>query len=308
MQRHSAMPDAGTDLESEDSSTVFSRPNLVILILSTLVLSYWMVPSNEEAARRLLNDGQVQRAAAVIRNDGNAVIEPHIETLSDDDRLNLLEAMLQPESRTNDVAAQTRKFHHLLSGLSDLSKAQAIIDEHLEDLDKSVASSLFLSLGDMASDRADPAEAGRAYAKATEAMPANGSVILKIVQNWRAQNNSGRALAALENWLNNNNPSAVEKEGVLALHITLLRENSQSGRAFDLVLPTLKEPLTEEAVTLVEKLAGESSRTKDAVPVMVKYFESTPTFGPKPLTVNFVDQTVTGNLTGITRRWNWGDR
>ncbi len=40
---------------------------------------------------------------------------------------------------------------------------------------------------------------------------------------------------------------------------------------------------------------------------VVKYFETSAVKGPKPHTVNFEDQTFLGNLTGVSRRWTWGD-
>jgi PKD repeat protein len=40
---------------------------------------------------------------------------------------------------------------------------------------------------------------------------------------------------------------------------------------------------------------------------VVTYAATSALQGPKPHTVNFQDQTVLGNLTGVSRRWTWGD-
>lgn len=56
---------------------------------------------------------------------------------------------------------------------------------------------------------------------------------------------------------------------------------------------------------------GNTATASLATPVLIRpvvtYAATSPVSGPTPLKVNFEDQTDTGNLTGLSRRWTWGD-
>jgi tetratricopeptide (TPR) repeat protein len=261
--------------ESEyPSSTVFSPLSLVLIIAITLVLSYWMVPSNQEAARRLLNDGQVQRAAAMIRAED----APEAETaaaavVTEEETLHLVETLLE-SSGPGEHSLEGEKFVHLLSGLAEFSKVEELISRHAETIGKAHASSLYLSLGDVALAKSHPEAASRAYALALAGDPESKALVTKMVHALRAQAKAGEALTAFENWLTTSKFQLREDEALTELYTGLLRENNQSGRAMDVVLPSLHQPPTEAEVTLIEKLTGESSRTADGIPVLLSYLKS----------------------------------
>lgn len=258
----------------ESSSTVFSPYVLTGVIATTLFASYWMVPSNEETARRLLSDGQVRRAAAVMRTQPTEEASAaDTEKVSDSDTLHLLEAMLQTGSHSTDIDATRQKFTELLRSLKDLSPVPALIHRNEGDLDDKATASLYLSLADLALSRGANDEATAAYTQALRALPSDTSVVNNIIKAWRAQNKSERALAALEQWLKAQRDFKESPEMRLT-HMTLLRENGRSGEALDLYLPGLHSPPSEDEVAMVEKLVGESSRTSDGIPVLAAFIGS----------------------------------
>ena len=295
------------------SSTVFSPLSLVLIIATTLVLSYWMVPSNQEAARRLLNDGQVQRAAAMIRSEDAP--EPELAAtavVTEEETLQLVETLLA-SSGHGEHPLEGEKFVHLLSNLSDFAMVKELISRHAETMGKAQASALYLNLGDVALAKSHPEEASRAYALALAGDPQSKALVTKIVQALRAQAKAGEALSAFDNWLTTSKFALRADEALTELYTGLLRENNQSGRAMDVVLPSLHQPPTEAEVSLIEKLTGESSRTADGIPVLLSYLKSN-TQGAKLVTSlmtdsleSELDPTIYARAKTLATYYEWQD-
>lgn len=254
--------------ESDADCTVVSPLRVALLVVVCLLICLKLIPTKTEAAMRLAADGQLSRAAALIRPDEQAVNTS--ATLSDKEARQLFVTML---TAANPGGRDTDKLSRLMLCVNDLQWVREQITTNAPDITEENFNALMENMGDVAMARQDLQSATEAYHIVCEKSP-TPQRFEKQVAAWRAKGDAKGALNALEESFKTK-PEMAENPSLQSLQITLLRETSQSGRAFDLFAKTLPPKIDEVQLTMMERLAEESDRTTDVIPLQRKWLDET---------------------------------
>ncbi len=249
-------------------STVLPAWGVVLLVAGCLFICFKLIPSKTETAMRLAADGQLSRAAAMIRPETQAV--NNSTRLSDAEARQLFVTML---TETNPGGRDTDKLSRLMLCVNDLHWIREQITTNAPDITEENFTSLMENMGDVAMSRQDLSAATESYHVVNLKSP-TAKRIEKEISAWRAKGEAKQALLTLEEFLKSK-PSLVESTNLQSLQITLLRETGQSGRAFDIVAKGLPAQLDETQLTLLEHLAEESDRTAEVTAYQRKWLEAT---------------------------------
>jgi len=259
--------EAGIGVDDADC-TVLPAWGVILLVAGCLLLCFKLIPSKTETAMRLAADGQLSRAAAMIRPETQAV--NNSTRLSDAEARQLFVTML---AETNPGGRDTDKLSRLMLCVNDLGWIREQITANAPDISEDNFTSLMENMGDVAMSRQDLSAAADAY-HTVNLKSSTTQRIEKEISAWRAKGDPKQALLTLEEYLKSR-PLIAENTNLQTLQITLLRETGQSGRAFDIVTKSLPTPFEEAQLSLLERLAEESDRTSDVTTYQQKWLEAT---------------------------------
>ena len=265
------------------------------LILVSITVAYYLLPTHRKLLERQLEDGKTQKALFTLRG------MPASEREKDSAYYTLLELRLVRElldpSDTQAVIRQILEASHgyeqfdfqdpflkellpLIMFTRDIERIHKFLRPVLTRMPSEGRQQIYLYLANAALAADKPTLAPTLYVKFWEDSPPTTETTIQMSRLWRSSGNARRALETIESLIQQKGTNAAELSYEIAkLRIDLLRETGEAGKAFDairILIPLANEDRAAELFDQMIKTSLESSRSIEALPDVKARAEASP--------------------------------
>ncbi|MCF7763721.1 MAG: tetratricopeptide repeat protein [Verrucomicrobia bacterium] len=265
------------------------------LIIVSLTLAYYLLPSSRKLLERQLEDGQLPQALSTLRDIplSERETDPAFFDLLE---LQLVRQLLDP-TEPRMVIRQLLEAAHgyeahgfrdafLVEILTMIRKAPNIEQAHtllrpaITRMPQRGQQRIYLYLANAALSADQPVLAPQLYVQFWQSSPRAEETTHEMAKLWRSAGHAQKALDTIETYLADTGVLPVKLTFPLArLRIDLFRETAQPGLAFEALrelFPTVTPDHQAEVFDLLISTALESSRTPEVLPIVQARAEKSP--------------------------------